>query len=190
LIEFKVLEFMTKAVVNFRSLARAASTATGRALRVMMVLSLWHAPIPWVHVHEIAGPAVERLASLSQHVAVFHARDLSWGNTSLDWHTHLVLPWCLNHQHNCPADDDRDPGSDDILGCTKVIAGAVVASQAFGQPTTRAFLADGILADEAALIERATGTGSGQVGPSQIRHFFETYGCSVAVRDLMSVRLC
>ena len=181
---------MTNVFRNSRMLIRAVQKATGRALRFVMVLSLWHAPIPWVHVHEIAGPQVERLASLSQHVAVFHARDLSWENTTLNWHAHLVLPWCLNHQHNCPADDDRDPGSDDILGCARVIAGAIAESQAFGQPTTRAFLAGGIFADEAALIERAIGTSSGQIGPSRIRHFFETYGCSVAVRDLMSVRLC
>ena len=75
-------------------------------------------PIPWVHVHELEGPQVERLGLLSQHIADFHARDVSWGSTSLDWHSHLVLPWCMSHQHDCPANDEREPGADDVFGGT------------------------------------------------------------------------
>jgi len=159
-------------------------------LRIVVVLSLWHAPIPWVHVHEFEGPQVERLESLARHIAEFHARDLYWGNTTVNWHSHLVLPWCLSHQHNCPADDERQPGSDDILGGAKVVAGGPIAGSAFGQPTTRAFLAGEILADEAAHGRRVTGTSGVLSGVPRFRHFFETYGSSVAVRDLVSVRLC
>ena len=173
-----------------RTLARAAKKLAGRVLRVVMVLSLWHAPIPWVHVHELEGPQVERLELLSQHVADFHARELSWGGTCLDWHSHLVLPWCLSHQHDCPADDDRNPGSDDIFGGAKVVAGGLVAGQSIGQPTTRAFLAGEIPADEAALVHHGAGASAVLYGQASCRHFFETYGCSVAVRDLVSVRLC
>lgn len=162
----------------------------GKALRIVMVLSLWHAPIPWVHVHEIEGPQVERLASLSQHVADFHARELSWGKTSLDWHSHLVLPWCLNHQHDCPADNERNPGSDDILGGATVVAGNLAAGHSIGQPTTRAFLAGTLPTDAAVLVDHDAGTRAALLGHLACRHFFETYGCSVAVRDLISVRLC
>lgn len=175
---------------NSRSLTRARPTTTGWVLRIVMVLSLWHAPIPWVHVHEFEGPQVERLESLSQHIAEFHARDLHWGCPSANWHSHLVLPWCLSHQHNCPKDNERHPGSDDILGGAKVIAGGLAAGPALGQPTTRAFLAGEMLADEAALVQGGAGTSGGHIGPSRFRHFFETYGCSIAVRDLVNVRLC
>jgi len=159
-------------------------------LRVVIVLSLWHAPIPWVHVHEFEGPQVERLVTLSQHIAEFHARDLVCGTASAEWHSHLVLPWCLNHQHNCPADDERDPGSDDILTGTKVTAGNLTAGHALGQPNSRAFLAGEFSAHEAVLGQQGTGANGKICGLSRFRQFIETYGSSVAVRDLLSVRLC
>src|SRR5436190_15874990 len=108
-----------------RPIIRAVQTATGRVLRVVMVLSLWHAPIPWIHVHEFEGPQVERLDSLSRHIAAFHAHELNKGRPSVDWHAHLVLPWCMNHQHDCPADSERDPAPDDILGSAQVTVGGL-----------------------------------------------------------------
>ena len=46
-------------------MARGALTSRGgqrfdwnprhRVLRVMLAMSLWHAPIPWVHVHDLEG---------------------------------------------------------------------------------------------------------------------------------------
>ncbi|HEY2249972.1 MAG TPA: hypothetical protein VGH74_02885 [Planctomycetaceae bacterium] len=170
-------------------------TVTGRMLRVVIVLSLWHAPIPWVHVHEFEGPRVDRLESLSRHIAEFHAGDLLWGTTAAEWHSHLVLPWCLNHrcphdQHNCPADDERDPGSDDILAGGRLTAGDLTAGQSFGPPTSRAWLAGEFMAAEAPLVQRGTGANNALCGLSRFRQFFETYGSSVAVRDLLSVRLC
>jgi hypothetical protein len=173
-----------------RPIARAVQTATGRVLRVVMVLSLWHAPIPWIHVHEFEGAQVERLESLSRHIAAFHAHELNRGSPSGDWHAHLVLPWCMNHHHDCPADDERDPAPDDILGGAKVTVGGLPVSQSYGQPTTRAFLTWAIPADGAAVAQYGPATSGAPSGPAPFRHFFETYGGSVAICDLVSVRLC
>jgi hypothetical protein len=173
-----------------RILPKAAHHAVGRVLRVVMVLSLWHAPIPWVHVHDLDGPQVERLGSLSRHIADFHARELSRGGTRLDWHAHLVLPWCLTHQHDCPADNERNPGSDDILAGAKANACSWASGQSIGQPTARAFLAEQIPADAAVLVSPGTGASATLFCQAPFRHFFESYGSSVAVRDLVSVRLC
>jgi hypothetical protein len=71
-----------------------------------------------------------------------------------------------------------------------VVAGDLTAGQSIGQPTTRAFLAGQVPADEAVLVPHGTGTTAVLLGPAPFRHFFETYGCSVAIRDLLSVRLC
>jgi len=182
--------FMASTFFTSRMLPRAARKLTDRALRIVVALSLWHAPIPWVHVHELKGPQVEKLTSLSQHVADFHARDLNWGRGSSDWHAHLVLPWCLNHQHRCPADDDRNSSADDIFSGVTVVSGSAAAGSAFGQPTNRAFLASVIPADAAAIVNRDAGTSAALLGQAFCRHFFETYGCSVAIRDLVSVRVC
>jgi hypothetical protein len=173
-----------------RNLLRATPRVAARMLRLVMVLSLWHAPIPWIHVHELEGPQVERLGALSQHIAEFHARELMREGARLDWHSHLVLPWCMTHEHDCPADDEQNPASDDIFGGAKVVTSGLAACQTIGQPTTRAFLAVDVPADAAPFVHLGAGTSAALFGPAQCRHFFETYGCSVAVRDLVSVRLC
>ncbi len=186
---------MTPTIRISRPIARAARAAGARLLRVVMVLSLWHAPIPWIHVHEFEGPQVDRLETLSRHVTAFHASDLLWGNTLPTWHAHVVLPWCLNHHHDCPANEQHDPGRDDILAGTGVtgikLAGSHLSpGQAFGQPSARAFVAVDFLADEAALAHSGMRTGGDISRWPGFRKFFETYGSSVAVRDLLSFRLC
>jgi|GEM_PF-3093464 len=178
-----------------RSITQAVQTAAGRVLRVVIVLSLWHAPIPWVHVHEFEGPKVERLESLSRHIVEFHAQDLVWGTTLAEWHSHLVLPWCLNHRclhhhDNCPADDERDSGMDDVLAGARVTVANMTAGHAFGPPAGRAVFAGELAAAQAVLGQRATGANSAICGVPRFRQFIETYGSSVAVRDLLSVRLC
>jgi hypothetical protein len=159
-------------------------------LCVALVLSLWHAPIPWVHVHDLEGPQVERLQLLSQHVADFHARDLGQGAARLAWHAHLVLPWCLINHSPCPEGDEREPGSDDFLGNVKISAARAVAGDAIGQPSTRAFLAGDQAADQLLIASHSAGAMAALGAPALGRHFFETYGRSDAVRDLVGVRLC
>lgn len=179
---------MMTTIRNTRSVTKVIRRVTARGLRCVVVLSLWHAPIPWIHIHELAGPQVDRSDSLSEHVAQFHARDLQWGNTAIDWHSHLVLPWCLNHHHNCPDDDERDSGSDEIFAGCQVAAGGTAGTQWIGQPTGRAFLAGQIAAGAGTFAQHAAG--AVLFDQARCRHFFETYGSSAAVRDLLSVRLC
>jgi len=172
-----------------RKVPQAPNGVCSRLLSLALVLSLWHAPIPWVHVHDLEGPQVERLQLLSQHVADFHARDLSQGTARLAWHAHLVLPWCLVHHSPCPKGDEREPGADDFLGSVKITAVGAVVGDAIGQPTTRAFLAGVPVADQ--LLTESYSPGAATDGAARSgRHFFETYGRSDAVRDLVGVRLC
>jgi hypothetical protein len=156
----------------------------------MLVLSLWHAPIPWVHAHDLEGPAVERREMLSQHVAEFHARELSLGEQRLEWHAHLVLPWCLVHHFPCPDSDDREPGADDYFGGVKVCAAGTTACETIGQPTARAFLAGDLVAGPALLLADASGAETALFAIARGRHFFETYGRTDSVRNLLGVRLC
>ena len=173
-----------------RTLWRTRYGLSSRVLCVALALSLWHAPIPWVHVHDLEGPEVERLQLLSQHVAEFHARDLGQGGGRLAWHAHLVLPWCLIHHSPCPEGDERAPGSDDFLGSVKVCAAGAVAGDAIGQPTTRAFLAGDLAAEQLLAVSHSAGATVALGAPGLGRHFFETYGRSDSVRDLVGVRLC
>ena len=159
-------------------------------LRVALVLSLWHAPIPWLHAHDLDGPLVEHLESLSQHVAEFHAVELGAGEQHLEWHLHLVLQWCLNHQLPCPDADDRQPGSDDYVGAVKMSAARANAGAASGQPTARAFLADDFIHGSLAILPQVAKADRAMSAIARARHFFETYGRADSLRDLVGVRLC
>lgn len=160
-----------------------------RALRVLLALSLWHAPIPWVHVHDLEGPQVEHRQSLAKHIAEFHSGDLAWGRSRLDWHAHLVLPWSLNHHLPCPDGDRHEHESDDFAAPKPRPAG-VTSDQAIGQPTTRAFLAGDVVVDEGLSISIEAGAMAHTAAISRGAHFFETYGRASAIRDLAGVRLC
>jgi hypothetical protein len=155
----------------------------------MLVLSLWHAPIPWVHTHDLDGPDVARLAMLTQHVAAFHARELGLGEQRLDWHVHLVLPWCMIHHLPCPESDDHEPGADDFFGGVKVCSAGMSSGETLGAPMTRAFLAGDLASALAARFSDAAGTEPSIRARGLGRHFFETYGAA-SVRDLVGVRLC
>jgi hypothetical protein len=160
-------------------------------LRALVVLSLWHAPIPWVHAHDLDGPQVEQLKLLSQHVAAFHAGDIGLGQTRTDWHVHLVLPWCMLHHGPCPNDDRHGPDSDDFFGTVKIGAAASpLSARAIGQPIDRAFLVRDLALDHGLASPRGAASCVLDQAVHRGTHFFETYGRSISVSDLVGVRLC
>jgi hypothetical protein len=167
-----------------------ATGLTGGTLRAVLAVSLWHAPIPWVHAHEIEGPQVTRLRLLSEHVAEFHARELSQGAQELDWHVHLILPWCLVHHFPCPNDDERDPGSDDYFDGAMVSVAGMSSAKMIGQPAARAFLGGHPVSDQPVVLPETIGAHAALAALGRGTHFFETYGRPHAVRDLVAVRLC
>jgi len=175
---------------NFGGTRRTGKGRFARFVHVALVLSLWHAPIPWVHTHELVGPQVDSRQLLSQHIAEFHSRELSRGEERLDWHLHLVLPWCLVHHLPCPDGDHPRGAFDDLFDGAKVTTGRTVSLDLFGQPATRAFLAwDSSIADARAL-HCAAAADSARGALDRARHFFETYGHSIGIEELIGVRLC
>src|SRR5262245_48904412 len=72
-------------------------------VRLWLVLSLWHAPIPWFHSHEISDSA-EHAGFLSRHVHEFHADEMAQGEAHPGWHWHLILPWCFDGHLTCPTE--------------------------------------------------------------------------------------
>jgi hypothetical protein len=159
-------------------------------LRVVLALSLWHAPIPWVHAHEIDGPDVDHLQVLSRHVAEFHSRELNQGEKKLDWHMHLVLPWCLMHHLPCPDQEQRKPVSDDYVGGAKWSVVGSNASKTLIEPASRAFRAEDLATDEGLWLMATARANTAISAIARGQHFFETYGCAHGVRDLVGVRLC
>lgn len=156
----------------------------------MLLLSFWHAPIPWVHAHDLTGPVAERVASLHRHIDTFHAAQVEHGERHLDLHAHLVLPWGRQYDSE-PAPGDRHGSETDDVDFLVRYGGAPTGSSQthIGQPTDRAFgsphAAAGLYAAERSVLSNAP-----LFSLSHGRHFFETFGRAVSIRDLLGVRLC
>ncbi|MSR57828.1 MAG: hypothetical protein EXS05_09155 [Planctomycetaceae bacterium] len=171
-----------------RRFARRCSRRATVGMQMLLALSLWHAPIPWVHAHELQGPQVENSPALHEHVDHFHSHDVAKGETHLDLHTHLILPW------DCDRDSDGSPHPAERPGCRDddfvPLAGSAGSSlKAIGQPTIRA-LGDLAFAGSLPAMPRPEGGDEPVFSLTRGRHFFETFGSSVSVRDLICVRLC
>lgn len=180
---------MRNACAKMRRLLRPGLGRLRVGLRAALIVSLWHAPIPWVHFHDLKGPQVEDLDPLSRHVAEFHADDLDLGRRAVDWHAHLVLPWALDLHDPCPGEDPI-PCPDDVCVIVTAEAANLQLSMSLDRPVPGPFTIAGHLPAQFALrmpevVATATIPACGWC-----RHFFETYGRAAAVRDLAGVRLC
>lgn len=182
------------------------------ALRTLLVLSMWHAPVPWLHAHDLAGPIVEQSGSLARHIDEFHAGEAAHGreaghgqtgrgeqtgcgemghlDTEIGWHTHLVLPWCLTHRSPCPV--DRPAGDDEGHFASGLKFGMVLPAPipvSVGYAVTGAYVP---VAELCALAHPLQGLAVPV--PADARNaalqFMGTYGCSVSLGDLLSVRVC
>jgi hypothetical protein len=161
-----------------------------RTIRIVLLLSLWHAPVPWVHAHDLTGRAVDEVRSLHRHVDEYHARELELGERHLDLHAHLILPWSHEHQPfhrpGCPERPDTDD-SDFVLELASASAGSTL--KAIGRPVDRHF---DPLRSTSDVISRGqlAWAAARWSSPGYGRHFFETFGCSVSIGDLICVRVC
>lgn len=159
-----------------------------RFLTLLLALSLWHAPVPWFHAHDLLGPDVDHIAQLHRHVDAFHASEIAAGESHLELHAHLILPWERDADPDDPG-SPHVPGSDDFdVALLTVDTASTLSAKVVGRAldlltssvSQREFaLADDGLVWEASLRASSHGT-----------HFFETYGSSVSIGDLVSVRLC
>jgi hypothetical protein len=155
-----------------------------------LLLSLWHAPVPWVHAHDLTGRSVDEVRSLHRHVDEFHARDVELGERHLDLHAHLILPWSHErepfHRPGCPEGPDPDD-SDFVLEIASGSAGST--PKAIGRPVDPHF---DPLRSVSEVISRGHSAASAArwISLGHGRHFFETFGRSVSVGDLICVRVC
>jgi hypothetical protein len=169
-----------------RTPARQRRTRARLALHAVLIVSLWHAPVPWVHFHDLESPQVAQSEELSNHVFEFHSHDLLVGLKSLSWHAHLVLPWSL-HPHSRQPDDEED-GSRPESDCVVSNAGSGNLNHACSHGRSLA-APDSRLS----VIVTAAPTTIGHVqsrNGALFRQFLATFGQGNALRALTSVRLC
>lgn len=179
----------------YTSLRRRSTSGTLAArsiasLRVLLVLSLWHAPFPWMHEHDLEGSVVESMGHLARHVDEYHGDALRRGETHCGWHVHLVCPSAMDPSGKCQQSAPGDAPSDEGQVCG-VLKFAVSRTNARAADDA-GFLDAGKTLSSLPLawmpIQRPTLTAGTGVRPPP--HFLGTYGDSVALGTLLGVCLC
>lgn len=61
-------------------------------LRAVMILSMWQAPIPFLHCHSLRAEDASGDATMRQHLVRFHRDALRHPGLRLGWHVHFDLP--------------------------------------------------------------------------------------------------
>ena len=78
------------------------------AARLCLIVSLWQAPIPWLHCHGTNLGQLTSIASaleLSSHLDTFHHYVKADLDDDLGWHFHWILP-CWSHALDDTPDDE------------------------------------------------------------------------------------
>lgn len=86
----------TRPAAAFESLTQVARVVV---LTVLALLSVWRAPLPWIHQHVgLSGATVEQ-PSLIEHLGTSHVENLE--SDWFGWHFHWVLPGHTSDE-DCP----------------------------------------------------------------------------------------
>lgn len=177
---------------SFRRLRKRVAAGRRWLGCALALASMWHAPIPWVHAHDLQVPTVEHLAPLQRHVEDFHSGEVEAGETHRGIHAHLVLPWRHSPQTTHGTDGPAGSGSDSEEDESTLLIGAASTStpiKSVGRPADRAF--DSAVANSGASApHQPVWNGVALFSFSHGRHFFETFGHRVSIGDLCCVRLC
>lgn len=163
--------------------ARFTSRDTaGRILRLCLMVSLWHAPVPWLHFHEADGADGPAQIQLLKHLDVFH-RDNPMDGRELGWHIHFALPWQVANGGQRPLTDE-DPGSPHRQTLCEY-------APATSSPTTdlSAAFCHGLVV-QLADIDRVEAVLLATARPERVSVFLDTYRQSAALRDLIQVARC
>lgn len=82
----------------------------GIVARLGLILSLWHAPIPWLHHHgtnvaETSSPLLA--AEFRDHLYSFHRTAELNSGEEFGWHCHWLLPSWIDFQDDVSGDGGR-----------------------------------------------------------------------------------
>lgn len=156
-------------------------------VRFWLLLSLWHAPLPWLHTHEFAGSHSE---SLSRHVHKLHGDNEVEDDSHVGWHVHLVLPWRGDSGESCLPDEPPDESGHMGYGLKYGVAGSATPTVlGSGEWQVCSIFAVPAVADSVPSLTVPSLIGH-DYQRHRGKHFFETYGGTVSIADLVGVHLC
>lgn len=73
-----------------------------KLLRVLLLLTLWNGPLPWLDHH---GDVSQDAPELAEHLKRFHTRGGRLVVPTSGWHIHWVLPPCPDEDAPVPVDE-------------------------------------------------------------------------------------
>jgi hypothetical protein len=163
---------------------------SGCALRVLLAMSLWHAPIPWLHAHEVSGKRVAANELLERHVEEFHHGLEQAGVAWLSWHVHFVLPWDIQHNER-GAPEPLDQRCQEFVAGMKYGVSCELGKSAPRPPADWApaafaqVLARDLPPRGAPFSERRTAAAEAELGS-----FFASFADSVSIGNLIDRHVC
>jgi hypothetical protein len=161
-------------MLTLRRVTQAARPLLQQVLRLGLIVSLWPAPVPWLHSHrEESRPSL-----------VFHLQEFHSGNSDEHegWHIHFTYLWRLADDPCAPEDRDEPPPCQ--LPATPAIAASAVSIVA---PASLASF--DVIAPAATLRAQITGR---EAAPRRIwpGGFLHSFAVVIAPHQLLGVLLC
>ena len=165
----------SSAIRHLRCRRRSCAMVLRRVLVLVVALAVSSVPLPFVHRHALNGEQVASSPGLAQHIDRFHVRSFRASERETGWHLHLLSPWQAKEdaQHQSEAQPES------------VVPASIATdlSRDNGQLHALARL-------DALVLTLQVWTVSPLRTNVRATQFFSTYGCSVTICDLVSVRLC
>ncbi|MCA9071516.1 MAG: hypothetical protein KDA84_21460 [Planctomycetaceae bacterium] len=145
-------------------------------------LTLWNAPLPWVHRHDLDEVQVDQ--DLDRHLKLFHQAS-QVRQESATWHWHLAL-LCQMVNGGEHSQEEGQPSPNLLIEdqCPCINTAPDLPSQPSDQPS----LGRSTVMDLLAASELTSRVGSQERWGSH--HFLQTYLSKAPLRDLLSVARC
>ncbi len=108
-----------------RSRGRKSRKKSGRTrlwiVCAVLAASLWRAPVPWIHSHEMLEAQGLPAAALAWHLHHLHSEEGE--HAIFGWHLHLSYPWDVSNEP-APPPDPKSPKPGAVYDMPFVVSAA------------------------------------------------------------------
>jgi hypothetical protein len=159
-----------------RSRRHRVRTSLQKAVALCLMVSLWPAPVPWVHSHDVHA-SEPRLAS---HLTEYHAHD--GADSHEGWHLHFAYLWRLADDPQSPEEPQEPPP------CQRPVTPATASPAILtAAPPTAAFLSDVVFDPLPSGSSWAWDVSGHRICPGT---FLNSFADVIAPHQLLGVLLC
>lgn len=161
-----------------RPFVKSVSRGLSVLVRLCLMASLWHAPVPLIHSHD---SDIEELSSPSaaiEHLTEHHSGVPAYSHINFGWHVHFVLLADPVADEPCDEDGcpDRAPAYDPFVACQAEVGPSLAMTCEWQSPSYACL---------PKVVRRALAA-----APPPHSQFLGTYLDSVSLRTLLRVARC